>query len=120
LSTHAIGSRAEDAAAQYLSDCGLLVLGRNVRVGRIEIDLVVRDGPVIALVEVRTRGPGSWVRSLDSIDARKRARLRSAGERLWRDRFVRDSSVERIRFDAASVTFQENGQATVEHIKAAW
>lgn len=119
-STRAIGCRAEDAVADYLAKSGLVVLARNLRVGRIEIDVVVRDGPVVALVEVRTRGSSSWVRSLDSIDARKRARIRSAGERLWRERFSRDVSIERMRFDAASVTFDDSGTAHVEHIKAAW
>src|SRR5262245_14735435 len=119
-STRAKGCRAEDIAADYLAGCGFVVLARNLRVGRIEVDLVVRDGAVVALVEVRTRGTASWVRSLDSIDARKRARIRLAGERLWRERFSRDSSIERIRFDAAAVTFHESGEARVEHIKAAW
>jgi putative endonuclease len=119
-STRAIGSHAEDIAADYFTACGLVVLARNLRVGRIEVDLVVRDGPVVALVEVRTRGAASWVRSLDSIDARKRARIRSAGKQLWRERFCRDGSIERMRFDAVSVTFDERGEARVEHIKAAW
>ena len=62
----------------------------NLRVGRLELDVVAREGPVIAVVEVRTRGPGAWVRALDSVDAKKRARVRRAGERLWRERFARD------------------------------
>ena len=90
------GARAEDAAAQALLDAGLELVARNVRVGRLEIDLVFRDGPVIIVVEVRTRGPGAWQRALDSIDPKKQARVRTAGERLWRARFANDPSAERI------------------------
>lgn len=115
----ALGAAAEDAVAAHLRALGLEVIGRNVRVGRLEIDLIARDGPVIAIVEVRTRGPTSFQRAFDSIDARKRARVRQAGEALWRTRFSADRGVERMRFDVASVTFTASG-AVVEHVKAAF
>lgn len=91
-----------------------------MRVGRLEIDLVLRDGAVIVIVEVRTRGPGAWTSALASIDAAKRARLRLAGERLWRERFVRDATIDRVRFDVAAVELRPDGTALVEHIKAAF
>lgn len=116
----ALGARAEDAVVAYLAAQGVEVLARNARVGRLEIDVIARDGPVIAIIEVRTRGAGSYVRALDSIDAGKRARVRRAGEQLWRARFSRVRGVERMRFDAASVTFLPDGEISVEHIKAAF
>lgn len=106
--------------AEHLRARGLEVIGRNVRVGRLEIDLIARDGPVIVVVEVRTRGASSFQRALDSIDARKRARLRAAGERLWQTRFAANPAIERMRFDVASVTFLPGGGAAVEHIRAAF
>ncbi|HSN98343.1 MAG TPA: YraN family protein [Candidatus Nanopelagicales bacterium] len=115
-----LGARAEAAVAAYLAAQGLEILGTNVRVGRLEIDVIARDGEMIVVVEVRTRGEGSYVRALDSIDARKRALVRRAGERLWRSRFSRMSGVERMRFDAAAVTFLPGGEAVVEHIRAAF
>ncbi len=96
------------------------MLARNVRVGRLEIDLVVRDGPVVAVLEVRTRGATSWQRALDSIDHKKRARVRNAGARLWHDRYSTMPGVERMRFDAVSVTFEPDGAVRVEHVRAAF
>jgi len=116
----AIGTAAEAAVASYLAAQGLDVIARNIRVGRLEIDLIAREGTVIAVIEVRTRGDTSWQRALDSIDGRKRARIRQAGERLWRARFSRDRRIERMRFDAASVTFSPSGETLIEHIKAAF
>jgi putative endonuclease len=115
-----LGRRAEEAAASFLEAGGFVILGRNVRVGRLEIDLVVRDGPVVAIVEVRTRGDGAWVRAFDSVDWRKRARVRSAGTALWRSRFKADPTLERMRFDLVGVTFDEDGRARCEHLKAAF
>lgn len=81
---------------------------------------MVRHGPVIAVVEVRTRGAGAWTTSFGSIDSQKRSRIRRAGERLWQRRYRNDPSVERLRFDAASVTFSPDGQVHVEYVVAAF
>jgi Holliday junction resolvase-like predicted endonuclease len=58
---------------------------------------------VVAVVEVRTRGASAWTSGLGSIGYEKRRRIRRAGERLWQRRYRKDASVERLRFDAASV-----------------
>jgi putative endonuclease len=113
------GAAAEEAAARFLEAAGFVILDRNLRVGRLEIDLVAREGCVVVLVEVRTRGPRSFVRGLDSIDVKKRARVRAAGEILWSTRFTHEPGVERMRFDAASVAFTATGPV-VEHVRGAF
>lgn len=115
-----LGIRAERAAQTYLLEQGFAILGANLRVGRYEIDLLARDRSVVVVVEVRARGPGSLVRPLDTIDARKRARLRAAAERLWRDRFAKDRAIERVRFDCIAVTIDAAGGTHVEHVRAAF
>jgi putative endonuclease len=115
-----LGKRAEDAAVSFLLNDGYVILGRNVRVSRLEIDMIARLGPVVAVVEVRTRGAGAWVKALDSLDWKKRARVRKAGEVLWQKRFKSDKSLERMRFDVVSVTFDADGVPVVEHFKAAF
>jgi putative endonuclease len=96
----------------------MVILGRNVRVGRLEVDILARQGPVVAVVEVRSRGEGAWVGAFSSVDWKKRARLRAAGRALWRRHFLRDPSVERMRFDVASVSFDATGAASVEIARA--
>ena len=115
-----MGARAERAVAAHLAAGGAEILALNLRVGRLELDVVAREGPVIAVVEVRSRGPGAWVRPLDSVDARKRGRVRRAGERLWQERFARDERVERMRFDVAGVELLADGTARVEIVRAAF
>lgn len=116
----ALGSRAEQAVLAHLEAQGVEILAVNLRVGHLELDLVAREGPVIVVIEVRTRGPGAWVRALDSVDAKKRERLRRAAEGLWRRRFARDPTVERMRFDVAAVDLDDGGGARVEIVKAAF
>ena len=114
------GQEAEDAALAFLLSNGCTFIGRNVRVSRLEIDLIVRDGPVVAVVEVRHRGPASWVLPLTSVDAKKRLRIRRAGESLWRSVFKKDASLERMRFDIVSVRTKEDGSSEIEHVRAAF
>jgi len=96
------------------------VLGRNVRVSRLEIDLIARDGEVVVVIEVRTRGDGAWERALDSVGHRKRTRIRRAGEALWRSHFKRDASLQRMRFDLVAVELDVAGGPSIEHVRAAF
>jgi Holliday junction resolvase-like predicted endonuclease len=72
----------------------------------------------VVVVEVRTRGRGSLTRAFESIDRTKRRRLGHAVERLWNRRFASDPDVERIRIDAAAVTFSGT-RTRVEYLEGA-
>jgi putative endonuclease len=102
-----------------LEERGLCVLAANVRVGYLEVDLLVRDGRTLALVEVRTRSASSWTSGFGSVDGWKRTRLRRAGERLWHRRYRFDSGLDHVRFDVASVTFRAGGPE-IEYVRAAF
>lgn len=108
-SGHALGRRAEQAAVEYLIAHGFTVLARNVRIGHLELDIVARKGSVVAVVEVRYRGPTSWETALESVGLAKRQRLLLAAERLWEQRFAADPRVDRIRLDVACVALGPTG-----------
>jgi putative endonuclease len=101
--------------ASDLSRQGLSVLATNLRLGRLELDVVARDGDTVIVVEVRHRGAGAWQTGLQSIVPAKAKRVRAAGERLWRERFLHDERVNRMRFDVAVVSFEANGEARIEY-----
>lgn len=113
-----LGRRAEDAVADYLVVRGFRVLGHNVRLGALELDLVARRGPLVVVVEVRTRGEGSLQGPFESIDAGKRVHLKRAVWRLWREKLRGMREVQRVRIDAAAVRFA--GKETwVEYVEGA-
>jgi putative endonuclease len=113
-----LGRRAELAVADLLFTRGFRILGRNVRMGALELDVVARKGPLVVVVEVRTRGPKALVGAFESIGYVKRKRLFFAVERLWRRRFAKTADVERIRIDAAAVSF-DGARTRVEYIEGA-
>lgn len=106
-----LGRWGEDVAARHLERAGFRILDRNWRAGRLEIDLVVRDGGTIAFVEVKTRRPGPQ-HPAEAIDRRKRARLRKAAARWITTHAER---AREYRFDVVSVSVGPNGRGTVRH-----
>jgi putative endonuclease len=81
----AIGAAAESAAADHLRAAGWTVLGRNLLIGRDEVDILARDpADVIVVVEVRGRSGTGFGAPIESVDARKVARLYRAASSLRR------------------------------------
>jgi len=72
----------EDVAARFLQARGAAVVGRNVRVGRGEIDLVVRMHGRRVAVEVKTVGPGRSGEPVDQYDRPKAATVQRLAHRL--------------------------------------
>src|SRR5215207_4247453 len=75
------GDAAELLVADRLTAAGWSVLARNVHVGRHELDLVAVDrGPPAALVvvEVRWRRSREFGLAEETVDYRKRTRVRQA------------------------------------------
>lgn len=113
-----VGDRAEEEAARYLEAGGFVLLWKKLRLGPLELDLVARKGPLVVVVEVRTRSPRAFEGPLASIRPEKQARLLRAAARLFRERLEADPTVERIRIDVAAVSFGPAG-ATVEYFEGA-
>jgi putative endonuclease len=103
------GDAAETLVAGHLADAGWTVLARNVHIGRHEIDLVAIDpGPPAALVivEVRWRAGREFGLPEETVDHRKRVRVRAAAYGLLDRGTLPDGSlVPRLplRFDLVVV-----------------
>ncbi len=74
------GAQAEERAARYLQDRGLRPVASNVRRPWGELDLIMREDDTVVFVEVRMRSRGDYGGGLESIDRRKRGRLRRMAE----------------------------------------
>jgi putative endonuclease len=112
------GGAAEDAVAARLISDGWSILGRRVRVGKLEVDVLARRGDVVACVEVRGRRVDALVTAIDSIDWKKKRSLAKAARALWSRRFARDESVRVVRIDVATVTWGP-GAPAIEIVEGA-
>ncbi len=80
-----LGDRAESVVGDQLGAAGWTILGRNLRFGRNEVDILAVDpGPPAALVivEVRWRASRAFGLGEETFDWRKRAHLRAVAGRL--------------------------------------
>jgi putative endonuclease len=80
VSNKRIGDAAEDEVARLLVAAGWTILGRNVRMGRYELDLVAVDpGPpaMLVVIEVRWRRTRDFGLPEETVDHRKRTRIRA-------------------------------------------
>lgn len=94
-----LGRRGEAAAVRLLQERGYVVLGRNVRLPGGEIDVIGKDGDVIAFVEVKTRASARFGSALAAVDARKRRALRA----LAADWLQIAAPRARARFDIVTI-----------------
>lgn len=72
------GEAAERRVARHYRLRGYRILGRNVRAGRNELDLVVRRGRRLVFCEVKEKTGTDYGDPLEMIDAEKRRRVRRA------------------------------------------
>ena len=70
-----LGDAGEAAAARWLCRAGLVIVARGFRARCGEIDLIVRDGPVVVFVEVKTRTHEAYGRPSEAVTAIKRRRI---------------------------------------------
>jgi len=103
------GAAAEALAADHLQRAGCRVLDRRYRWKGGEIDLVVREGRVLAFVEVKARSGAAFGSAAVAVTARKRQRIRRTAARWLREHGPAGGP---CRFDVVCVE-RGNGRARV-------
>lgn len=69
------GKASESVACAFLESLGYRIEGRNVRIGRGELDIVARDGDTLVFVEVKARRSARYGTAQEAVTPAKRARL---------------------------------------------
>ena len=110
----ALGAYGERVAARHLAEQGLVVLDRNWRCEEGELDLVLRDGDVLVVCEVKTRTSVEHGSPHEAVTGAKLSRLVRLAVR-WVD--AHDVRPEEIRVDLVAVLRPRQGPALVEHVR---
>jgi putative endonuclease len=92
----------------------MVVLDRNWRCPQGEIDLVLRDGPVLVFCEVKTRASAAFGSPLEAVTATKVARMRRLAARWMREHGVH---VDDVRLDIIGVQLDRGGDARFDHVR---
>ncbi len=111
----ALGGYGERLAARELTrDGAMVLLAHNWRSTTGEIDLLLREGDVLVVCEVKTRTSDACGTPHEAVGAEKVARLRRVAEE-WVTCHAAEPA--EIRVDLVAVLRAPKGPAVVEHVR---
>ena len=110
-----LGAYGETCAARHLTrGVGMVVLDRNWRCELGEIDLVLRDGHVLVICEVKTRSSRRYGAPLEAVSEEKATRLKILAAR-WCE--VHDARPTDIRIDLVGVLVDGTTLVRLDHVR---
>jgi putative endonuclease len=98
------GRRGEEYVAALLQERGFLIVARNARAGRYEIDIVATRAGLLVFCEVRTRQNADFGAPAETVGSKKQQSLHLGAQR-WLEDHDEYRSYD-IRFDVAGVTLE--------------
>lgn len=110
----ALGAHGEELAAKHLIEQGMVLLDRNWRCDLGEIDLVLRQGRILVVCEVKTRSSLAYGSPLEGVTEQKAARLRRLAARWLADHELRPPEV---RIDLVGVLVPASGPVEIDHVR---
>ncbi len=110
------GAWGEGLAVTLLEQSGLVIVVRNWRYKRAEIDIIARENGVLVFVEVKTRAYSAFGLPEEMVDQRKRKLLIDAAMA-----YMRSVGHEwEIRFDIVSVLGEPGKPTEIKHFRDAF
>ncbi len=109
------GNWAEEKACRLLGDKGYIILEKNWRFKKFEIDIIAKHEKTIVFVEVKARGTDAFGEPEMAVTKKKQRFLVTAA-----DQYIRTNDIElESRFDIISVLVINNN-ITVKHLEEAF
>ncbi len=108
------GAKGEQAALSFLLGLGYNLVEQNFRCRSGEADLIMVDGPVLVFVEVKTRRNAAFGLPQEAVGRLKQIKVRRIAQHYLQ---LSHREEQELRFDVAAITFSENGEPVVEHLK---
>jgi putative endonuclease len=94
------GEQAEQQACDFLISQGLTLIERNFRSPYGELDLIMKDGETLVIIEVRYRKNTKFGSALESVTSSKQAKI-SATTEIYLNTL--ESEIPRMRFDVMGI-----------------
>ena len=113
-----LGKWGEDEATLYLESEGYVVIERDWKIGKRDLDIlaVSPDGETLVVVEVKARSGDEYQQPEEAVDGRKMRNLAIAA-----NAYVKEHLVDKeLRFDIISVVGVAHQVKRLEHLKDAF
>lgn len=110
-----LGKKGEELAIEYLQEKGYVILEKNYRFQKAEIDIIAKKEEVLIVVEVKTRSTSYFGNPQDFISSKKVKLLVVAA-----DNYINEKELEvELRFDVITL-IKEKGKFKIEHLENAF
>ncbi|MER3376133.1 MAG: YraN family protein [Allomuricauda sp.] len=109
------GKQGEQLAVDFLVKQGYEICTRNYRYRKAEIDIIARQGEILAIVEVKSRNTGFLEEMSTTINPKKRQLLVLAA-----DQYVQEMDLDvEVRFDIITV-IKKGTNFEIDHLENAF
>ena len=109
------GEQGEQIAQNYLTDLGYIILERNWRFQKAEVDIIAKEDNFLVFVEVKCRSTDTFGEPQTFISEKKQSLLKDAAEG-----YVEQKSMDNeIRFDVIGIILSRQ-KTKIEHFKDAF
>ena len=117
MSKHSkIGIKGEQFAEYFLQKKGYIILHRNWRTGKKEVDIIAQKGDMVIFVEVKSRSAVTLAFPEEAVTAKKQQHLKVAAAEFM-DAFP---VYRNARFDIVSVLFNNGLLHEIMHFEEAF
>ena len=111
-----LGIYGEEIAVRYLQERSYVILERNWRCRRLEVDIIARIGDQMVIAEVKTRTDGFMESLGKAVNKRKQDLLIRAANAYIA---IKNLDLD-VRFDIITVIFEGKTKYKVQHIENAF
>lgn len=110
-----LGKKGEELAISFLENKGFVILDKNWRLRKAEVDIIARKEDLLIAVEVKTRSTIDFGSPQDFVNPKKIKLLVAAI-----DNYVCERELDvQVRFDIIAVVYK-NSQFSIEHLEDAF
>lgn len=111
-----IGVKGEQIAADFLLNKGYIILHRNWRSGKKEVDIIAFKDEVVAIVEIKTRSASDFAFPEEAVNRKKQTLLKAAGQAFL------DAHPQYIhmRYDIVSILMTGDNAKEIVHFEEAF
>lgn len=110
-----LGKKGEQLAVDFLEQKGYLIIERNYRFDKAEVDIIAQQKDILAIIEVKTRSTTDFGNPQDFVKPKQIKNLVKAVDEYV---IVNNLDVE-VRFDIIAIV--KNGkQFDIEHLEDAF
>lgn len=101
-----LGKKGEELAAQWLAARGFVILQRNWRHGRYEVDIIASQAGVLRIIEVKSRRSTSYGQPEESVSRRKFQHIMQ-GAAGW---LLQYPGHRRLQYDVLAITLRKDSE----------